>query len=119
MKPEKTHRKKASTVRRCPPRRIPKSVLTRTIEILDDSSDEFWLNKNSSCAPPINYEASLEEKHSDTYKKLNLARNCLLTRDWQNLAKLLTSNLFGSTVVQKCSIPIFSEVSVYHSHYLS
>lgn len=27
------------------PRRIPKQVLSRTLEIVNDPNDEFWLNK--------------------------------------------------------------------------
>jgi len=93
------------------PRRIPKQVLARTLEIVNDPNDEFWLNKNASCAPPITEIFKSGVKHSDTYKKLDLARKCLLTRDWENLAKLLTSNLVGDTLLQKAAYPVFSEVS--------
>ncbi|XP_034472968.1 uncharacterized protein LOC117780520 [Drosophila innubila] len=91
------------------PRRIPKQVLARTLEIVNDPNDEFWLNKNASCAPPITEIFKSGVKHSDTYKKLDLARKCLLTRDWENLAKLLTSNLVGDTLLQKAAYPVFSE----------
>ncbi|EDW64535.2 uncharacterized protein udd [Drosophila virilis] len=105
--------KKFSSLR-FPPKAIPKHVLTRTLKIVNDSNDEFWLNKNSSCAAPVTYEQSNAKKHSDAYKKLNLARKCMLTRDWQNLAKLLTSNLVGDSIIQKSSYPIFSEyVSIF------
>ncbi|KAH8378339.1 hypothetical protein KR093_010754, partial [Drosophila rubida] len=91
---------------------IPKHVLTRTLEIVNDPNDEFWLNKNSSCAPPINdivFGGGV--KRSETYIKLNLARKCLLTRDFHNLAKLLTTSIIGDTVMQRCSFPIFTDVS--------
>lgn len=91
------------------PRLIPKQVLNRTLEIVNDPNDEFWLNKNASCAPPIMEILKNGSKHSDSYKKLNLARKCLLTRDWENLAKLLTSNLVGDTLLQKTTYPIFLE----------
>lgn len=106
-KPEKINRKKTLN---CPPRRIPKNVLKRTLEIVNNPNDEFWLNKSSSCKAPINY-VSNDLKQSDSAKKLSIARKCLLTRDWKNLAKLLTSNLIGNTTVQKNAFHIFSEVS--------
>ncbi|XP_034099456.1 uncharacterized protein LOC117564690 [Drosophila albomicans] len=97
-------------VTKFPPFGIPKHALTRTLEIVNDPNDEFWLNKNSSCAPPINdivYGGGVQR--SETYIKLNLARKCLLTRDFHNLAKLLTSNIIGDTVMQKSSFPIFTD----------
>ncbi|KAH8408142.1 hypothetical protein KR222_000707 [Zaprionus bogoriensis] len=106
-KPERVAKKHTL---QCPPRQIPKQVLARTLEILNDPKDEFWLNKSTSCVPPINY-GSTEIKHSDTVKKLNIARKCLMTRDWQNLAKLLTSNLIGDSILQKGSFPLFLDVS--------
>ncbi|KAH8263100.1 hypothetical protein KR044_004371, partial [Drosophila immigrans] len=99
-------------VARFPPYAIPKHALTRTLEIVNDPHDEFWLNKNSSCAPPIDdIVFGGGGKRSETYIKLNLARKCLLTRDFHNLAKLLTTNIIGETVMQKCSFPIFTDVS--------
>lgn len=106
-KAEKIDRKKSLNFR---PRRIPKNVLRRTLEIVNNPSDEFWLNKSSSCKVPINYESN-DLKQSDSAKKLNIARRCFMTRDWKNLAKLLTSNLIGNTSVQKNTFHIFSEVS--------
>lgn len=94
---------------RFPPRGIPKHVLSRSLKIVNDSNDKFWLKKNLSCASPVHYEL---HNHSDAYKKLNLARKCMLGRDWHNLAKLLTSNLVGDRLTQKSSYPVFSEVSI-------
>lgn len=106
---EEKYERKFSSLR-FPPKPIPKHVLSRTIKIVSDSNDKFWLNKNSSCAPPVNYEL---HNHSDAYKKLNLARKCILGRDWHNLAKLLTTNLVGDSLIQKSSYPVFSQVSKY------
>ncbi|XP_017856905.1 PREDICTED: uncharacterized protein LOC108609694 [Drosophila arizonae] len=108
---EEKYERKFSSLR-FPPKPIPKHVLSRTIKIVSDSNDKFWLNKNSSCAPPVNYEL---HNHSDAYKKLNLARRCILGRDWHNLAKLLTTNLVGDSLIQKSSYPVFSQVSKYYS----
>jgi len=49
-----------------PARRIPPNVLKRTLEITSNPEDGFWLNKNTSCAPPISYE--LYSKPGDVKK---------------------------------------------------
>lgn len=111
-KPEKVSRKKPLNF---PPRQIPKHVLARTLEIVNNPNDEFWLNKSSSCRVPINHESN-DLRQSDSVKKLNIARRCLLTRDWKNLAKLLTSNLIGDSPIQKSSFHILSEVNKLNYH---
>ncbi|KAH8276516.1 hypothetical protein KR026_006741, partial [Drosophila bipectinata] len=94
-----------------PPARIPKNVLQRTLTIANDSTDAFWLNINVGCTPSVSYEMTVESefRRSLTYDKLHLARSCLLQRDYKNLAKLLTSNLYGETALQKNGYQIFSE----------
>ncbi|XP_032595449.1 uncharacterized protein LOC116805729 [Drosophila grimshawi] len=96
-------------VTRYPPRRIPKHVLTRTLQIINDGNDEFWLNRNSSCAPPVNTTCSDLKRCSESHQKLNLARKCMVTRDFKSLAKLLTSNLIGENWTQRSAYPVFSE----------
>ncbi|KAH8284709.1 hypothetical protein KR018_012037 [Drosophila ironensis] len=94
-----------------PARRIPKHVLTRTLEIANNPLDEFWLSRNSSCTAPISYEmtADSHNRRSITYEKLQLMRTCLLQRDFKNLAKLLASNLAGDTKVQRSAYHIYSQ----------
>lgn len=94
-----------------PPCRIPKNVMQRTLTIATDPTDAFWLNINVSCTPSTSYEMTVdaEYKRSPTYEKLQLARNCLMQRDYKNLAKLLTSHLYGETILQKNAHNIFSE----------
>ncbi|KAH8320056.1 hypothetical protein KR074_012515, partial [Drosophila pseudoananassae] len=94
-----------------PPVRIPKNVLQRTLTIANDTTDAFWLNINVGCTPSASYEMSVETgfRRSLTYEKLHLARCCLLQRDYKNLAKLLTSNIYGETILQKNAFNIYSE----------
>ncbi|XP_017151066.1 uncharacterized protein LOC108161338 [Drosophila miranda] len=92
-----------------PPKRIPKDVLKRTLEIASSSIDEFWLNKNCSCSPPANCELYNVMNRSITYQKLSLSRNFSMVRDWKNVEKILTSNVFGESLLKKGSYPIFSE----------
>ncbi|XP_016970180.1 uncharacterized protein LOC108038006 [Drosophila rhopaloa] len=92
-----------------PARRIPNNVLKRTLEIATSSEDGFWLNKNTSCAPSTNYELYSGTKRSVTSEKLRLARDCLMQRDYKNLAKILASNHFGDTLLQKASFTVFME----------
>ncbi|KAH8339989.1 hypothetical protein KR067_005252, partial [Drosophila pandora] len=94
-----------------PPCRIPKNVMQRTLTIATDPTDAFWLNINVSCTPSTSYEMTVdaEYKRSPTYEKLQLARNCLMQRDYKNLAKLLTSHLYGETILQKNAHNIFAE----------
>ncbi|KAH8376234.1 hypothetical protein KR200_007999, partial [Drosophila serrata] len=92
-----------------PAKRIPSNALKRTLEIATNPIDNFWLNKNTSCVCPINYELYFGKKRSPTNEKLRLARNCLLQRDYKNLAKLLASNLAGDSVLQRDSYSVFAE----------
>lgn len=92
-----------------PARRIPSNALKRTLEIATNPVDGFWLNKNTSCAQPANYELYPRNRRSPTNEKLRLATTCLMQRDLKNLAKLLASNLVGDTVLQKDSYTVFAE----------
>ncbi|KAH8336939.1 hypothetical protein KR059_008576, partial [Drosophila kikkawai] len=92
-----------------PAKRIPSNALKRTLEIATNPIDSFWLNKNTSCVRPINYELYYGKNRSPTNEKLRLARNCLMQRDYKNLAKLLASNLAGDTVLQRDSYAVFAE----------
>ncbi|XP_034669519.1 uncharacterized protein LOC117902333 [Drosophila subobscura] len=92
-----------------PPKRIPKDVLNRTLEIASSLIDEFWLNKNCSCSPPANYEFYNVLNRSVTYQKLSLTRSFTMARDCKNVEKILTSNVFGESLLKKGSLPIFSE----------
>ncbi|KAH8234243.1 hypothetical protein KR038_004663, partial [Drosophila bunnanda] len=92
-----------------PAKRIPSNALKRTLEIATNHIDTFWLNKNTSCVCPINYELYFCKQRSSTNEKLRLARNCLMQRDYKNLAKLLASNLAGDTVLQRDSYAVFTE----------
>ncbi|KAH8401160.1 hypothetical protein KR009_003426 [Drosophila setifemur] len=92
-----------------PPRRIPRNVLKRTLQIATHPSDGFWLNKNTSCAAPASFERTYFMRRSLTYEKLRLARNCAMQRDFKNLAKLLASKLYGDKAVQKTGYNVFSD----------
>ncbi|EDV59573.1 uncharacterized protein LOC6542068 [Drosophila erecta] len=94
-----------------PARRIPANVLKRTLEIATSPEDGFWLNQNPSCAPPASYEFYFSVRRSTAYEKLRLARNCLMQRDYKNLAKILASNHLGDTLLQRASFQIFTEYS--------
>ncbi|KAH8291277.1 hypothetical protein KR054_010268 [Drosophila jambulina] len=107
-KPEKISERKVNPAS-YPARRIPGNALKRTLEIATNPIDNFWLKKNTSCVRPMNYELYLDKKRSATNEKLRLARNCLMTRDYKNLAKLLASELAGDTVLQRDSYTVFAE----------
>ncbi|XP_017061460.1 uncharacterized protein LOC108101564 [Drosophila ficusphila] len=92
-----------------PARRIPNNALKRTLEIATSSVDGFWLNKNTSCAPPVSYELYSGVKRSITSQKLRLARSCLMQRDYKNLAKILASNHSGDSMLKKVSFTVFME----------
>nr|XP_016943102.1 uncharacterized protein LOC108019714 [Drosophila suzukii]XP_036670216.1 uncharacterized protein LOC108019714 [Drosophila suzukii] len=94
-----------------PARRIPPNVLKRTLEITSNPEDGFWLNKNTSCAPPISYELYSNARRSTTYEKLRLARNCLMQRDYKNLAKILASNHTGDSLLERTSFELFMDIA--------
>ncbi|EDW46876.1 uncharacterized protein LOC6608115 [Drosophila sechellia] len=94
-----------------PARRIPANVLKRTLEIATSPEDGFWVNQNPSCAPPASNEFYFNVRRSTAYEKLRLARNCLMQRDYKNLAKILASNHMGETLLQRASFQIFMEYS--------
>ncbi|XP_016957280.1 uncharacterized protein LOC108029508 [Drosophila biarmipes] len=100
-----------------PARRIPPNVLKRTLEILTNPEDGFWINKNTACAPPTSYELYSNARRSITIEKLRLARNCLMQRDYKNLAKILASNLFGDSLLERASFALFSDIaSILQKH---
>ncbi|XP_017126358.1 uncharacterized protein LOC108145441 [Drosophila elegans] len=106
--PEKNAQRKID-VYNFPARRIPKNVLNRTLNIATNSEDGFWLNKNTSCVPSTHYELYNRTKRSVTSEKLRMARDCLMQRDYKNLAKILASHHLGDTVLQRAAFTVFTE----------
>ncbi|XP_017072772.1 uncharacterized protein LOC108109011 [Drosophila eugracilis] len=100
-----------------PPRRIPANVLKRTLEIANNPEDGYWLNKNTSCVRSISYELYVETKPSIISEKLRLARNCLMTRDYKNLAKILASNHYGEKSLQRAAFKVFTEYASFLKNY--
>ncbi|EDW86153.2 uncharacterized protein Dwil_GK19234 [Drosophila willistoni] len=90
-------------------RRLPEAVLVRTLEISSNLIDDFWLNKNLSCTSPINYELNHDIRHSIIYHKLYMARNSIVSRDCKSLAKVLTSYIFGDSLVRKGAFILFTK----------
>uniref|UniRef100_A0A1A9W065 Uncharacterized protein n=1 Tax=Glossina brevipalpis TaxID=37001 RepID=A0A1A9W065_9MUSC len=102
IKKQKIH---INTLRNTSRRKIPRKTLMESLQMLRNSDHEIWTDQNVSCNPSIHRCYENNPAMTNTYVKLQYARQCLLRRDWKNLIKVLNISMVDEK--ESCYYPLF------------